>query len=1289
MYWKQFCYQILFILLIFFIPSLAWASQQTPPAVQNYAPNLWFSSGEKYYPVNPLDFYFENKQEIQGEKAVNKYNQLSLQEKLKKMNVLYHILDYGDEWVYQYWFFYVFNGSFGLVKNEHYGDWEAVYVYVDKASKKINKVIGTAHQRRFFDTELNYPKTNHIWSYIGNGSHANCVDQVDDGYCEFSRWRGFESWDKNGLKINHNHYNLIEINAYFIKQFNQLTSLVKSSELGINLAKFSDVINKEIYLPLGGSPPTHAWEQSSFYNPNELRPISRQLIGEYALNKYNQVKIAIKQTGSQIASFFNNLIAKTTQFLDQNNAYQTAGISASISNQISLTQTNFNQSKQENKPNQANLSPKTNTKSENEPKKTNQTEPKTEKNQTQKQNSIPKQIIEKKESNKEKQKSKQEQEEIIEKEVKIKKINSLPPGVGQIPSTGAPNQEVKKSKIEQDNIEQTDSKEESQENNQEEPGEQDSSEEQSEESGEDSDNEEPEEEQAEEEQEEENESESENQSDSEENQEENNQELEEAEEEQEKPEPEKSKDIIPPPQPEILFPQCGETYTLSDDINPKYPGLQIELSGIALESKSVSIFTVTESGGYGITFLVKNDNTWQHSITLRSGKNSISIQARDEAGNLSESVFCQVFYQTGSPDKITDLSAFSGAKRRSIDLTWTRPDQDIEIKKYLVKYSSSTIENKVDWENALLIEQNIIPADSGDQEDLSINDLIPGEEYCFAVKSIDNFGEVSEMSNRACAQASLTADNVVISEIQLDKKEFLELYNPTNQAIDMSDWYFAYYSANRDWNDPYRVKSFSEAATSTIPAYGYYLIDLSGDFRINGYIIPDWSVYNSPFLNNSKGAVGIFSGNPKGKDKSIDQVKKLKIDVLGWGNALVCEFVCAEPSSRNTSLRRNSFNLDKNNNLEEFSQTNWPILQNSLSDKIALISDDLEFNQDVVWPDGEYILESNANQFPTVAKGASLTIQPGAVIKGVNPNYPILLIKGSLQVQGSINNLVVFKGFSQGPFDSDWSGIVFDQAEDSSINHAHFMLAGSEAAYQGKMMEALRVIKTNLTVNNSLFRNINDSAIWAEDSGLKINNSIFQDIGSVGIGMEGGNLEVNNSVFEKSGDMGIALLNQAQAQINNNQFINNPWPVYLQSAYPEFQNNQVENNDLNGIIISSNSIFSQDWTWNNDLPYILFSNKGDYPTVATNTVLLLEPGTIVQAKSEFYTALLIQGELNAIGTAEDPILFQPYADEWKNIVFEAGSIGEIDYAEFDSADNPAIEIDANANVNLGGNVVYK
>ncbi|MCK4781616.1 lamin tail domain-containing protein [Candidatus Parcubacteria bacterium] len=171
------------------------------------------------------------------------------------------------------------------------------------------------------------------------------------------------------------------------------------------------------------------------------------------------------------------------------------------------------------------------------------------------------------------------------------------------------------------------------------------------------------------------------------------------------------------------------------------------------------------------------------------------------------------------------------------------------------------------------------------------------------------------------------AQNVVISEIQLADREFIELYNPLDEDIDISNWYFSYFSSTRDWNEPYRNKNFSEISTSTatttiiISAKSYFLIGLQGYPEQEGNPNSDWQIYETSQLGNQTGAVGIFSCNPQDATSS-EEAMACKIDAVGWGDVIVKEATSTESAPENKSLARirNSQGnyVDSNNNFQDF-----------------------------------------------------------------------------------------------------------------------------------------------------------------------------------------------------------------------------------------------------------------------------------------------------------------------------------------------------------------------------------
>lgn len=174
------------------------------------------------------------------------------------------------------------------------------------------------------------------------------------------------------------------------------------------------------------------------------------------------------------------------------------------------------------------------------------------------------------------------------------------------------------------------------------------------------------------------------------------------------------------------------------------------------------------------------------------------------------------------------------------------------------------------------------------------------------------------------------ADHVVISEVQTGDEEFVELYNPTDTDVNMTGWYFSYFSSGKAWNDSNRNKKFPD--DSIIKAYGFYLIGLK-DYPIP---VSDWQPYSSAQLSNLNGSVAVFPFDPK--TKTVEDAKAGKIDALGWGYPEnVYENVSSVAPESGKSLERkpgysNSTagnGWDTDDNLEDFIIRDTPEPQNS------------------------------------------------------------------------------------------------------------------------------------------------------------------------------------------------------------------------------------------------------------------------------------------------------------------------------------------------------------------------
>lgn len=100
-----------------------------------------------------------------------------------------------------------------------------------------------------------------------------------------------------------------------------------------------------------------------------------------------------------------------------------------------------------------------------------------------------------------------------------------------------------------------------------------------------------------------------------------------------------------------------------------------------------------------------------------------------------------------APNAITDLHAVS-QDITSITLSWTAPGDEGNgsASLYDIRYATSPIDSN-NFSLANIVPNLPIPGAAGSIERVTVSDLLPGTEYYFAVKSLDFFGNESELSN--------------------------------------------------------------------------------------------------------------------------------------------------------------------------------------------------------------------------------------------------------------------------------------------------------------------------------------------------------------------------------------------------------------------------------------------------------------------------------------------------------------------------------------------------------------
>jgi len=131
-----------------------------------------------------------------------------------------------------------------------------------------------------------------------------------------------------------------------------------------------------------------------------------------------------------------------------------------------------------------------------------------------------------------------------------------------------------------------------------------------------------------------------------------------------------------------------------------------------------------------------------------------AIKARDEVPNWSD--ISNIVYDdttipldTTAPSAISDLSVIS-CNTDSCDISWSATGDNGSIGtalNYDIRYSASIILDNNDFDLATIVENNIVPQQSGYLESFTIEGLSSSTIYFFAIKATDDSSNISDTSN--------------------------------------------------------------------------------------------------------------------------------------------------------------------------------------------------------------------------------------------------------------------------------------------------------------------------------------------------------------------------------------------------------------------------------------------------------------------------------------------------------------------------------------------------------------
>ncbi|NQE54064.1 Cell surface glycoprotein, partial [ANME-1 cluster archaeon GoMg3.2] len=393
--------------------------------------------------------------------------------------------------------------------------------------------------------------------------------------------------------------------------------------------------------------------------------------------------------------------------------------------------------------------------------------------------------------------------------------------------------------------------------------------------------------------------------------------------------------------------------------------------------------------------------------------------------------------------------------------------------------------------------------------------------------------------------------HVVISEVQIATNEFVEFYNPTNSAVDMTGWHWCYFSSGRNWNNSWIDKTFPEGAV--IPAHGFYLIGLKGFPGPSS----DWQVYNSTQLADS-GSVGIFPWDPD--TKTAEEAKAGKIDALGWGSVTyVYETATASTPSSGKSIERSSLKegyapcQDTDDNSVDLVVQETPTPKNSLSPKMDPapvelfdVDGDLKGSfvkiQDAVdnADDGYTIRVDNGTYEENldVAKQLTICSEYGAAVTTVqasDPNDNVIAVTA---------HYVTISGFNVAGATA--KGGIY-------LCNADYCCIANNSASNNKIGIHLQMGSQHNTITNNTVSNNIQRGIWlAQSNSNKItNNTVSDNENGISLSSSDDNIIYNNyfSSMNNADDNGNNIWNVTKTEgpniIGGHYLGGNYWSDYV------------------------------------------------------------------------------------------------------------------------------------------------
>ncbi len=273
----------------------------------------------------------------------------------------------------------------------------------------------------------------------------------------------------------------------------------------------------------------------------------------------------------------------------------------------------------------------------------------------------------------------------------------------------------------------------------------------------------------------------------------------------------------------------------------------------------------------------------------------------------------------------------------------------------------------------------------------------------------------------------------------------------------------------------------------------------------------------------------------------------------------------------------------------------------------------------------------------TVPAGITLTVEAGSVVQG--DRYVELRVEGHLEALGTASQPITFTSSADsGP--EQWSGLAIDGGS-GHLRYATVRYSGDRNSIIDSIGTPYQ--RSNITIRNGTLR-LENAAVRDLVTG-DINNYDY------GLLVRDSQLVISDTIFTGIGDDRLAFYD---------------FPVRLMGLNTtlEMSGCTFTGNTYNRVLLDNDAMMGQDATLALQNELDGYQIAADF-TVPPAVILTVEPGVTIMTNWELHKNMIVQGHLDALGTASQPITFTSAADsgpgEWSGLVFDGGT-GHLRYA---------------------------